>query len=300
MIGFTEPTLADKGRADAILRGLDSRSCDYCFGNLFIWRRRYQYEIAFEEDMLLVRGAFQGRPFYYFPVGRGEKRGAIRRMAAEAAQRKVKFCLAAVTGPMSEELASMFPDSFEFAPDRDGYDYIYRASDLITLKGRKFHAKRNHVTRFRALGNWRYEAITSENIGECAAMDHEWCLQNNCGEDSGLTAEQCAVGQALRHFDGLGFTGGLLRLENRVVAFAIGEPLGKDTFVVHIEKAFGDVEGAYAAINNEFAARNCASFLYVNREDDTGDEGLRKAKLSYQPVILLEKCFASLKEGAAL
>lgn len=101
--------------------------------------------------------------------------------------------------------------------------------------------------------------------------------------------ELCAVRNCFENFLALGLRGGLLRVDGRVVAYTMGLPLNSDTFIVHIEKAFSDVAGAYPMINREFAAHNCADFKYVNREDDVGDEGLRRAKLSYKPAILLEK-----------
>jgi len=95
--------------------------------------------------------------------------------------------------------------------------------------------------------------------------------------------EMCVTLNALRLLEELKLTGGLIRVEGRVIAFAIGEPLNPDTFVVHIEKAFADIQGAYPIINQQFAANAAKDYLYVNREEDTGSEGLRKAKLSYRP-----------------
>ena len=120
-------------------------------------------------------------------------------------------------------------------------------------------------------------------------MSLEWCLNAGCREDESLFDESCAVEQAFKHFFELGLDGGLLRVKGRPIAFAMGEPLNFDTYVIHIEKAFHEIQGAYQMINQQFAAANCGNFTYVNREDDAGDEGLRRAKLSYDPAFLLEK-----------
>ena len=166
-----------------------------------------------------------------------------------------------------------------------------------TLAGKKLHSKRNFINRFKAEqeGNWRYEPIDARNIGDAWRMNVEWCAEMGCGEDPSLLEESCAVRNCFETFDALGLRGGLLRVGDRAVAFSMGRPLSSDTFIVHIEKAFASVAGAYPMINQQFAAHNCAEYRYVNREDDVGDEGLRKAKLSYRPAILLEKYLVSEK-----
>ncbi len=126
-------------------------------------------------------------------------------------------------------------------------------------------------------------------------MSHEWCRQAGCSDDAELYDESCAVEQAFKHYDALGLTGGLLRAGGQVIAFTMGEALSEDTFVVHVEKAYYDIQGAYQMINQQFAQASMEGFRYVNREDDAGDEGLRKAKLSYYPAFFVEKSSAHLK-----
>ena len=129
-------------------------------------------------------------------------------------------------------------------------------------------------------------------------MNLKWCALYGCSDDEGLKKERCAVENAFAHFEAEGLLGGLLREETGgpVIAYTMGRPLNSDTFIVHIEKAFHDIQGAYPLINQQFVEHNCQGFTYVNREDDTGAEGLRKAKLSYRPAILLDKYYATLRE----
>lgn len=296
MISFREPQLSDKPQADQILRNQAERTCDYSFGNIYIWRHFYQTTIAFQNGFLLIHSTFRGRPCYIYPAGGDDKRRAVRLLLDDAKERGEKFLFSGVTPGMKDELEALFPGKFVFTPVRDYYDYIYRAADLIALPGRKYHGKRNHIVRFQRLGDWRYEPVDETNLAECDAMNDEWCQKNGGCVEEGKRAEFCAIKQTFRHYAELGFKGGLLRLDGRVVAFSIGEQLNADTFVTHFEKAFDDIEGAYPAVNREFADHFCSHYEYVNREEDLGLEGLRRAKLSYQPAILLEKSLAELNE----
>lgn len=120
-------------------------------------------------------------------------------------------------------------------------------------------------------------------------MALEWRSQNGCNDHEEKNAEMCVTLNSLRLFRELHLKGGLLRIGRKVVAFSIGEPVTPDTMVVHIEKAFADIEGAYTMMNQQFVLHEAMDYKYVNREEDTGEEGLRKAKLSYHPAILLDK-----------
>lgn len=300
MLEFRELQIEDKKKADEILHKLNYRLCEYCFGDLFIWRGIYNTRISFANDYMFIKFKSENKNYYLFPAGSGKLDEAVNLIYADAMKFNDDFRIACVTPLMKTELESVFPGKFDYEPARDSFDYIYNSNDLISLAGRKFHSKRNHVARFEKLSDWNYEEITKDNIAECEEMNDEWCKINGCGMDEGLKAEHCAVMQAFKYYSELGLSGGLIRLNGRIVAFSIGQKLCKDTFIVHIEKAFSDVEGAYAIINREFAAHNAANFAYINREDDAGVEGLRKAKLSYHPAILLEKNNVSLKSGAKL
>jgi hypothetical protein len=188
------------------------------------------------------------------------------------------------------ELETLYPDKFEFALERNSADYVYSAQSLKTLVGKKLSGKRNHINRFvENYPEWVYEPLTEKNMAEAREMDDAWCRQAGCTDDDGLRKETCAVLQAFKNFFDLKMDGGLLRADGKVVAFSMGDPLNETTYHVHFEKAFAEVQGAYPMINKQFVIHNCENYLYVNREDDAGDEGLRKAKLSYVPLRLIEK-----------
>ena len=180
----------------------------------------------------------------------------------------------------------------------DEADYVYESEKLATLSGKKMHGKKNHVNRFRKEfeGRWSYESMKKENLEECFQMALKWRKENGCNDDTDKNAEMCVTMNALRLFEELDLKGGILRIDGKIVAFTIGEPICPDTFVVHIEKAYADVPGAYTMINQQFVEHECMDYKYVNREDDAGSEGLRKAKLSYKPVFMVEKGHVHEKE----
>ena len=178
---------------------------------------------------------------------------------------------------MRAELEKAFPDRFNFVSDRDYADYIYLRSDLSTLKGKKFQSKRNHLNKFRSnYPNYTYKPLTSDLIPACLELE------------TSMTA-------ALQHLEQLDVIGGVLYVEDEIVAFTFGAPINQTTFDTCVEKANTAVEGAYAMINYEFANHIPSQYIYINREEDLGLEGLRKAKLSYQPEVILEKYMAELK-----
>lgn len=189
------------------------------------------------------------------------------------------------------QLEEWYPGRFQIEYDRDSADYVYESEKLATLSGKKLHGKRNHINKFKSLfeDRWSYESMTKDNLEECFQMALKWRTENDCEDDDEKRGEMCVALNSLRLFEELHLTGGVLRIDGKVVAFTIGEPICEDTYVVHIEKAYADVQGAYTMINQQFVEHECMNYKYVNREDDTGAEGLRKAKLSYRPVFMVEK-----------
>ncbi len=196
-----------------------------------------------------------------------------------------------VTPDNFELLEKWYPGRFQIEYERDNADYVYESEKLAALPGKKLHGKRNHVNKFKSIyaNRWSYESISRENVEECFQMALRWRNDNGCNEDLEKNAEMCVTLNALRLFEELGLTGGVLRVDGEIVAFTIGEPVCSDTFVVHIEKAYAEIPGAYNMINQQFVEHECMDYTYVNREEDTGAEGLRRAKLSYRPVFLVEK-----------
>jgi len=289
MLDFQEITLADKQWMQPLYDQSQFRSEEYNFTFNYLWREILSYKVT-EYKGFLVQKSDTSKPSYLYPAGSGDIAPVVEAMLQDAKDCGHDFVLYTVLAEQKALLETLFPGKFEFTRIPKYDDYIYTAESLITLAGKKLHAKRNHINRFKAENpDWTYEPITQDNMHEVILMSEEWCRINSCNSQKSLREESCAMRQALKDYFALGLDGGLIRAGGRVVAFSMGDRLNNDTYLVHLEKAFADVNGAYAIINQQFAEHNCKDYTYIDREDDSGDEGLRQAKLSYRPVMRTEK-----------
>ena len=297
MIPFKDITLADKDTITSFTMKSDRRNCDLSFSNLCSWRFLYDTQFAVVDNFLVFKFWAGEQLAYMMPVGTGDLKAVLWELIEDARKENQHFCMLGVCSNMRADLEAILPEQFTFTEDRDYADYIYLRSDLSTLKGKKFQAKRNHINRFRnTYPDYEYTPITPDRIQECLDLEAEWCKVNNCDQQEGTGNERRALIYALHNFETLGLTGGILHVNGKIVAFTFGMPINHETFGVHVEKADTSIEGAYAMINYEFANRIPEKYIYINREEDLGIEGLRKAKLSYQPATILEKYMACLKE----
>lgn len=295
-VSFKRPELTDRALIQSYFEKAPSRSCERTFVNVYLWSRHYKVTFAVIEDALVFKNG-ETEPAFSYPAGEEQNvKQSIEFLMEYTKERNLPFKLYNVTEKNFEQLNSWYPDKFEIEYVRDIADYVYETEKLATLAGKKLHGKRNHINKFiKTNPDWSYEPLSDENMEECFQMALKWRTQNGCEDDVEKNAEMCVALNALRLYKELEQVGGVLRVAGEVVAFTIGEPLCKDTFVVHIEKAFAEVDGAYPMINQQFVQHECTDFLYVNREDDAGSEGLRKAKLSYRPAFMEEKGIVKIK-----
>lgn len=296
-ITFKKVELKDRELINRYLALQKTRSCEMTFANIYLWSRFYKVDYAIVEDMLIFRGS-EDIVFFDYPVGKDEGvKPAMDALMEYCRERGQKFILGLVTPEKFSRLEELYPGMFEIVYDRNAADYVYETEKLANLSGKKYHGKKNHINKFERLyPQWKYEPIDDTNVEECFQMALTWRRLNGCEEDEEKSAEMCVTLNSLRLFKELDLCGGLLRVNGEVVAFSIGEPVCDDTMVVHIEKAFSGVEGAYPMINREFVRHEAAGYMYVNREEDLGEGGLRQAKLSYHPVFLVEKGTVTIKE----
>jgi hypothetical protein len=292
MLNFKPVTIDDIKSLQVFFDKVNFRNCDFSFSNIFCWQNSYNTTYAIESDFLFIHFKTHGRPGYLFPIGDGNLKKAVECLETDAQERKIPLQIFAVTQEMFDLIEKIMPGKFIYKKDRNWSEYIYSSGDLISLVGKKYQAKRNHINKFKRAYSWEYLPITREIIPDCLKLYKQWCAENgNCNSESSLVEECIATHKAFDHFEQLGLIGGALQINGEILAYSYGQPLGKDTFGIHAEKSLYEIDGGFAMINQQFAEYNCAGYPYINREEDLGLGSLRKAKLSYHPTILLEKGF---------
>ena len=299
MIEFKRPTPGDRSWVVPLVEAEGAMGSECNFNNMYLWQRMYGQEIAQLGDRLLVRLHGKDRIRYLFPCGSGDLEPAVEALAEDAASFGGKLHFICLSKEQKDQLEEVWPGRFEYDCqwDRDSWDYIYDVNKLADLSGKKLHSKRNHIHRFdESFPDWLSEPITAENVEDCVEMERVWAAKKaETAGDATLTEETISILEALYLREELGLEGVLIRAEGKVVAFSMGSFTNPECFDVHYEKAFGEIQGAYAVVNREMARMIRSKYPQVkwfNREDDLGLEGLRKAKLSYYPERLLEKCSA--------
>ncbi|MGN1202249.1 MAG: DUF2156 domain-containing protein [Eubacterium sp.] len=292
MLDFRKPTIDDKQWVDECFKYADSFNCEYTFGNLLVWSIPYSTTICRYKNFLMCRWGKNREIMYSVPIGTGDFKDAVEQIIIDAHKLDIVPTIYGVTENYKNLLDEYFPQQFSFQYD-DGYnDYIYSVEKMAELRGKKYHGKRNHITNFKKNNpDWSFEVLNKDNIQECIALHTEWI--KNHEDDADYSYEFESVLTAFENYDRLGFVGGLIRVGGKVIAYTMGERHSDKLFVTHFEKAPADMQGAYPIINQEFTKNCLMSYEYVNREEDLGIEGLRRAKQSYYPEIILKKCVAT-------
>lgn len=294
MINFHRLRLDKKEQYEAVLLNGPVRGCEYSFANLYLWGRQ---EAAFIHGCVAFFAHFYGRSVYPYPIGGGDRRAVVAEILEDARERGIPCRITNMTTADKQELEEWFPGLFHCRTDRNGFDYVYDIKDLAELKGRKFQKKRNHLNRFRLEHpEARVQALTSDVLPRVQDMVNDWYLGRMDDDPNGnYMLESIAMARAFQNYDELEMEGLALLEGDKVLGLTMGSRLLPDTFDVHFEKAREDVDGAYAAVNNEFARylrEKYPEVRFLDREDDLGLEGLRKAKLSYNPHHMVEKFWA--------
>ena len=299
MLAFRTIELEDRDTINLYLGKQNYRASDLCFTNLYSWGKKFNTQFAVEDGWLFIRFKDNyDRNSYLKPIGEGDIREGIDWIIKDHEQFDSVFQIRGLTKEMIAEIDEALPGKFDYQLNMSVSDYIYTSEKLIHLKGKKLQSKRNHINRFKRENEWEYRSLSDHP--DMVRMSKEaldkWMELNRQDKDPSLVYDDFATTLMLQHFDYLQLKGGAILVDGEVIAFTIGEPLTNDTFIVHVEKAFNTVHGAYTIINQQFVENEAANYTYINREEDMGMENLRRAKLSYQPDILLEKYNARFKE----
>ena len=288
---FHTPTIQDKTWINNTLKKIYSIKSDAAFGTIYIWSSVFNTQICNFEGSL-VQNYSNNSIKYVFPFTDENPKKIINLMISnhKIYNPCVPFTFTGVTDKELKYLENEFPNKFKIASKRNMWEYIYSCEELATLSGKKFHNKRNHINNFEKLYVFECEKIKKENMLDVYEFINQWFKING-----NIESEKIAIYKCLEHYDELELLGAVIKINKKIIALTIGEKINDDTFVIHFEKAFKSYSGAYSIINYEFSKiLYNLGFKYINREEDLGIPGLRKSKLSYNPLILVKKYDAVL------
>lgn len=298
MINYYPLDISKKKEIDSIFSKNEQNTSDFSFSNLFAWSDQFLSEFAIIDNTFFLKtNCYPNKSCYMFPIGNMDLRNAIELILDDAKERNNFSKMLGITYEMWEKINFIFPDFFTYTPDRNLFEYVYLSEQLISLKGSKLQSKRNHINRFKKENpSWYYKRINKINeINQCIAMLNVWEKSEEKRLSVSQYAEYNAVKKMLDNYEKLNLIVAAIFVNDKIIAFSIGEPLNKDTFVVHCEKAFTSIHGAYTIINQQFIENEASDFKYINREEDLGIDGLRKAKTSYIPTFLIQKGICRIK-----
>ena len=301
MLDFHQPTLADRPWVNQCYRSSGKLGCEYTFTNLFLWGTNSQ--IAQVGEFAVQRFVREHTVCYLYPAGPASQdvRPVLEALIQDAHSLQKPMCFLGMNKEQAESLPELIPGVFTCRSSRNHFDYLYTVNRLADLAGKKLQAKRNHINRFQdAHPDWVVEALTPEHMDLCREFLHSWYEKHTepgvIGHD--YATEAVAIARAMDHFQELQMEGLVLLSEGKLLAFTMGNPINDQVYDVNFEKADPDIQGSYPLINREFARwirEHHPQIEMLNREDDMGLPGLRKAKESYYPDLLLEKYIGEME-----
>lgn len=308
MLDFKAAQISDREWVVSLLREEGIPLCDYSFVSFYCWQHVFHHQICRFGDRLLVHAQTAMGSAYLWPAGKGDPMPALLALEEHAASLGEPLRLVAALEEHLAVLKELFPDRVEIKDLRDNYDYHYDINRLADLPGRKLHAKRNHINRFRdGCPFWSFAPILEEDVPDCMELNHRWYHERvmtitDEEERASLAEERKALDLALNNLEELSLDGGLIRCGNELLAFSLGSLLTETLYDIHFEKARTEYQGAFSVINQEFARyiRECyPKVTMIDREEDMGQLGLRRSKMSYGPDRLVENYCALIRPSAA-
>jgi hypothetical protein len=284
---FRDISISNKEDLDVIFAKYPPEISEYTFTNLFVWRRAREIRLSRMDGLLVVLVCLPSGEEYFMPPVAGERVASEVRDLLRYLKRKGKE---PKMGRIPESMVTELQRSgFIAVHDRDNSDYVYHRRDLEYLEGRKYDGKRNRIKKCLREHRCEYITVTSEVLGKCLEMQKAWCDVHQCALVPDLASEYEAIVETFGNFEDLKVVAGGVAVDGKLEAFAVGEKLNANTAVVHFEKANPGIEGLYQVVNQWFCKYALSGFEFVNREQDAGDEGLRKAKESYHPHHMVNK-----------
>ena len=289
---FQKLTFEDKAFLEATFKEMQPQISELTFTNLYAWNEAEPVQLSrLNETVLLQRWRIRdGKNVLFPPLTNEPISTALENLAKMAVKNHIEILLCGIDSTQAGQLSSRY----QVLSDRDNWDYVYLSSDLADLPGDRYHSKRNFVTRCLANHKCEYVKLDTSAVNDCLQLQTEWCNLRQCGSEPSLEAENKAIKTIFERYAQLNSFGGAVYVDDKLEAFTLAEPLNKNTAVIHFEKANPQIVGLYQLINQWFCQNTLRTFTFVNREQDLGIPGLRKAKLSYHPHHMIEKYVTTL------
>lgn len=303
-------TIENRALLEEYLNGFDYKTSGLSFSALYMWRDINCFCWQEIGDYLCIAGISHLEledgiiePFLFPPLTKtGEYqpdklRETIYKAKEIFEKQNQKMTIRLLPFHMIDFIKAACPGELSYVEDRPNYDYVYRTQDLIELKGRDYHAKKNHLNYFHKNYEYEYIPLTSDMAEDAMRFIDEFNQRKDVPEHEMqlLKMEEQAMADVFNNLDQVGYLAGAITIDGKIEALSVGGYLNKNTVTVHVEKANTNFRGLYQAINNEFCKHVASSVKLINREEDMGIPNLRKAKLSYKPVKLVEKHIATFK-----
>ncbi|WP_143151289.1 DUF2156 domain-containing protein [Tepidibacter formicigenes] len=287
---FRSVDIESKSELDCYFKNVDYEACEYNFTTIFMWQHLYKTRYYKDEDFAVLIGEYENHKFTVIPLATKENlKKAFEFIYDYFYRNNTKLNLRAITKEFAGFLKENYKDKFKYIEERDYFDYVYLGENLRTLKGRKYQKKRNHINAFlkEYENRYFYKRLGKEDFHECLKLLDEWT--ENKEEDESIESEREAIEKVFKNYDKLDVTVGGIYIDKKLEAFTFGEYLNDNMALIHVEKANPNIRGLYPMINKLFLQNEFPDVEFVNREEDLGVEGLRKAKLSYYPDRFVEK-----------
>ena len=275
---------------------VDYEACEYCFTTLYMWQHVYKTGYFIGDDFAVIMAEYEGNSFSILPLAKKDKLPqVIDYIIKHFEDNNRKICFRGISKDVVETLKNLYPEKFDYIEERDLFDYIYDGESLRTLAGRKNQKKRNHINAFLKdyEGRYSYKLLNEEDFDDCLKLLKDWASnkEENNEFDEGIDDESIGIRKIFNNYkylrDKLKVAG--IYVDGKLEAFTMGELINPNMALIHIEKANPNIRGLYPYINQQFILNEFENVEFVNREEDLGIPGLRKAKLSYHPVKFVEK-----------
>lgn len=296
VIIFKKIDIDSRDKLEKYLKIVDYEACEYCFTTLFMWQHLYNTEYYINDDYAIVVGEYEGDRFSVMPLATKENLDkAVDFIINYFKEKDKKIYLRAITKEVVDFLKENYKNDFKYIEERDFFDYVYDGESLRTLAGRKNQKKRNHLNYFikEYEGRVEYKLLEKDDFIDCTNLLKKW-KNNKIDNDNLVDGADDEYTSIMRVFDNYDKLSDKLKIcgiyiDNKLEAFSMGEYINSNMALIHIEKANPEIRGLYQYINQQFLINEFPNAEFVNREEDLGIEGLRKAKLSYHPVRFVEK-----------